>query len=289
MKIKLLALLVVLVFSSELQSAATPDAHTSGKVILLNGTSRAGKSSIARELSKLFGSESCIIEIDAIAYNLAQSKVQGKGIEVLQDKGLLDLLDSIPEGTLSAEEINGLYPEAEKAMYNQIKKLHAAKKIVIVDTVLEGKQDIDECKKQLHECDLIPVLIYCTPSVLVQRVQERNRTGREPRSVELPLEQYCDLYEVSTTIQDSSLDILKEVETLRLMEQIDFTQLDEEAGREFKKAFDKFCERYFPSSERGNHLEKGVNAVCSQFYNYTVDTGQKSSEQCALDIYHLIK
>ena len=128
-------------------------------ILLLNGPSSAGKSTLSKELKKRLGdadTEAVIISID-------------------------DYMITDPKETIYEDDIYEIMP----AMCRDIKEYAGSGKIVIVDHAITSERIYDMFLDVVKGCKTLMVKVYCDPEILRQR--EVARGDRCPGSAEASL------------------------------------------------------------------------------------------------------
>ena len=126
------------------------------KIILLNGPSSAGKSTLSRELKKRLekiNASSIIISID-------------------------EYMTTDPKETIYEDDIYEIMP----AMCRDIKEYAKSGKIVIVDHAITSERIYDMFVEAANDAELLTVKVFCDPEILRQR--EKARGDRCPGSAE---------------------------------------------------------------------------------------------------------
>ena len=129
-------------------------------VILLNGPSSAGKSTLSKELQKRLGEsdlESVIISID-------------------------DYMVTDPKETIYEDDIYEIMP----AMCRDLKEAVRAGKIVIMDLAITSERIFDAFLDAAKEAKVLTVKVICDVDILRQR--EKERGDRCPGSAEASLQ-----------------------------------------------------------------------------------------------------
>ena len=129
-------------------------------VILLNGPSSAGKSTLSKELQKRLGEsdlESVIISID-------------------------DYMVTDPKETIYEDDIYEIMP----AMCRDLKEAVRAGKIVIMDLAITSERIFDAFLDAAKEAKVLTVKVICDVEILRQR--EKERGDRCPGSAEASLQ-----------------------------------------------------------------------------------------------------
>lgn len=129
-------------------------------VILLNGPSSAGKSTLSKELQKRLGEsdlESVIISID-------------------------DYMVTDPKETIYEDDIYEIMP----AMCRDLKEAVRAGKIVIMDHAITSERIFDAFLDAAKEAKVLTVKVICDVEILRQR--EKERGDRCPGSAEASLQ-----------------------------------------------------------------------------------------------------
>lgn len=187
-----------------------------GSVIVLHGTSSAGKSSIALQLKQLLPGEWSIVAIDDFLGPVLVEKATACGFLV---EGMSELAckkviaDHIPELLASFDET--IWNRIKFDTYTFVKQQAYAERNVILDTVLE-KNEFDASAgfmTILHDVPLFLSLVYCSPFYLVQHTDTRNCCGdfTQARDLSRVLQMFCDLY-VLTDVQEDAIDTLTELD-----------------------------------------------------------------------------
>lgn len=209
----------------------------SGTVIMLNGTSSAGKSSIARDLQKALVPDKIeILSIDIIFYEVAREMIAELGHPVDPDQSWEELCASLPENLELSEK--DMVPRAEKKLYEKVKKHTAEDTYVIIDAVMCKPQHAEVWAQKLQGLDVQNVLVYCTPSKLLEHVIQRNKGPQEEehRPLTQPFFQFFSMFaiqkdELCTCIEEinvQELDALINenfVETMPTMDERDLKRV----------------------------------------------------------------
>lgn len=146
---------------------------TPGTVVLLNGTSSAGKSTLLYALHQNYYPDFYIARID-------------------------DFIKT-PAGKNPKTKYHNFYTHIkEKALLGQS---------VLVDTV-SYQLDHEKYNAILKPCRVIKVLVYCPLDGLIMHVQSRNKLAnpREHRIINLAFWQYLTLYTIKTSSSDIVID-----------------------------------------------------------------------------------
>lgn len=135
--------------------------QTKGRIIVLNGTSSAGKTSLAKALMAQAGDAYCYLSLDEFRQQIQQAYLR-----------MFPFLEN-----MSAETINiglGIVAAPQiTLLHTTIKALSAMGHQVIVDHVLFSKALQEECKRILEGCPVIWVGVYCPLHELERREKER--------------------------------------------------------------------------------------------------------------------
>lgn len=154
-----------------------------GTIVLLNGTSSAGKSSIVQSLSHMYGDMYEVANGDTFLETYSFTKEQ----------------ESMPTDILQRQILGDLFLH--------VNKLAAEGKNVLVD-VVEFDDHYDYYCSILDCKNVIKILVYCPPDVLVDRVAERNRLGeeKEKRPLNLSFAQFKNIYKVQESADERVVD-----------------------------------------------------------------------------------
>jgi chloramphenicol 3-O-phosphotransferase len=173
-----------------------------GHVIIFDGASSAGKSSVIKELMPLLDNSYRCIAIDDFVTQvfLEQQKLK------------------LPE-----KEFIARVNKQSNLMYDKIRLLVTQGKNVILDTVLsglEGEKSIRDAFEKLNYIKKVMVLVHCPLPVLVERMRQRNAKAlqenrpQDERSIGTAINQFGHIYKSRTKETDISLETIsrKEVE-----------------------------------------------------------------------------
>lgn len=182
--------MVLLCSSADAMKSSTAD----GFMLIVNGTSTAGKTSIVgvlkEELKKLTDLEIVTVGIDDFVVPKAMEHIAWAYLFPPNwGTGVFDLVTHDSVAALALESHNELLDKAVEHYKNG--------KIVIVDTGVVNDYLANGYKLALRECDPIWIHVHCSPEKLVERVQKRNLTQgvTGQRSVTQTLHQYCGMYQ----------------------------------------------------------------------------------------------
>ena len=191
-----------------------------GTIVILNGTSSAGKSSIARVLKDKYAYE--YLELDEYVPNLMADLLElqvfqksNKTIKIprddvrneiekyytqenyFKDKFGLDIKDYIDFEAFEEESV----APAENKMIEDAKKFANQGKNVIIDTFFcEGMGDYNNCRMGLKDYNTKSILVYLPLKDLISRVAIRNKKAEtekkpwEKASILNCLEQFGETY-----------------------------------------------------------------------------------------------
>src|SRR5204862_657618 len=142
-------------------------------IIFLNGTTTAGKSSIALELKSRLEEQALSVDICSIdtflvpkvQWALLRNRVNPLNIFVPNDQ------------LISSESMEEIRNESQRELCMAVKTTYAQKKIVIVDTPMYRSEQIISYQKAFADFNATWILVYCPVSTLVNRVIKRNQAA----------------------------------------------------------------------------------------------------------------
>lgn len=212
-------------------------------VILLNGTSSAGKSSIAHELTQQLREAVEIVSFDQVFFDTAVSMVRKRGYAVenvsclceLTEKMLLERPD---DKDLPSQEV--IVAEAFLEMEKRIRFLAAQGKHVIVDALTESAEDAAMQAGWISGIQVLHVLVYCSPMCLVDHVDKRNSSGCscDYRTLCQCLTQFFAMYKKSAA-EECSIDELNAGELEQVLDKAkEEVRADVDATEDEKREFE---------------------------------------------------
>ncbi|MFC1842499.1 AAA family ATPase [Candidatus Dependentiae bacterium] len=244
-----------------------------GTILLLDGPSCSGKTSIAKELIKLFGPGYEIVSLDDFVADLFLENIKKK---------------------LPKKEFLKKICHKRDLMYKKIVSLVCNGKNVLVDTVLsglEGKKDVRRCFETLQDIDVYLVLVYCPLYKVVDRLKERNRMAffqqkpKEMRSIFATL-QFSNCYKktgaslknfLQEDVFQKGLGSLsrKDIEISYFAHQ----NLPDKLKAQYNMVKQKLLLHF------GLEYSNCVKIISQLNYDCIVDTNKKSPLECAKEVY----
>lgn len=269
---KSLLLIVLCLLSASLNAA----------IIFLNGTSSAGKSSIAAQLQKELDDAYTVVSIDdfmleSLTKEIRKLKIIDKKTNPKSIWEVRYYVDQLPED--QSKDIHAYLKEfnsdSARRMYNHIVRLAKNGENVIVDHVLTHDHDILNCMQRLNRFDTAFVLVYCPLDVLPKRVEARNNSGivKEKRKLDCVFSLFSYIY--------APCDKGDHLDTLYLK---DFKYLIDSVKDNFIKVekFSRFKDLMYNRLKFSNADTVHIKPKLS--YDLIVDSGSKSPEDCAKQI-----
>ena len=190
----------------------SPFLNSQGTVILLNGTSSAGKSSIMKELPEILDGFWQPVEADAFAViarkNFIDYLKEKFGVETTLEELNDTYIALNKEGRITEREVDAFFDKQDVLgqMFEKIRTDIQEEKNVIIDTVIgEGIDDEDPDNADyafktyfdaLHTFNVAFILVYCPFAALIERVEMRNQAGvyEERREFGVPLWMFGKTY-----------------------------------------------------------------------------------------------
>jgi chloramphenicol 3-O-phosphotransferase len=184
-----------------------------GRIILVNGTSSSGKTSILKNLQAIAPSAQ-FLSVDDYYDNQVIQTAQKFGWDPsakIDPWLFLNQYLTHKTGNYYFDtEVRQQLFTASDFFYSKAKSAAIHGKTVFVDTVLEYESAYQEAFNYFKNEHFSMILIYCPMSIILQRVQERNSSGisSEHRSVFLPFEHFTTMYKVRENAQDPLVDTI---------------------------------------------------------------------------------
>lgn len=190
-----------------------------GSLIVLQGTSSAGKSSIAQRLQTILPCDWSIVALDTFLGPELVSRAVQEGL-------IIDGMSELECQKIIADHIPELFSFFDASVWRRIKvdtyafvaKEICAGRHIILDTVLQKDEfEVDSCfMTHLKNFPVSIVLVYCSPFHLVEHTNIRNDCGdfTQTRDLDRVLQMFCDLYVPVSCDQDEFVDQLIEADML---------------------------------------------------------------------------
>ena len=300
-------------------SGVSPKTSPQGKVIILNGTSSAGKSSIVRELQKLARQKPYeVVSFDAIYYandfRLARETLiewlpkkvkrelgaKEKAWILREDLGVVDeVLKTLKEKRRKELPDIDLYVlPGERDDFDELLSVRAGKEMsrMIIDFASQGRNVILDVPidnfdgflscKNLESVFLIDV--YCSPAVLVEHVKARNTSGalEEERSFFQAIGQFSEIYRGWRSGDVYPIDTFKEKEFIDALGFIagEVEKKLKEGDQGIEAKFAKFKNTLKTDFNLKGDPAAQVQVVLRFDHDFVVDTGKFSAQACAEQI-----
>jgi chloramphenicol 3-O-phosphotransferase len=254
-----LSLIAVLIFSLNACSSQVTS-HSTGNIIVLNGTSSSGKSSIA----KVFTKENNYVYD---AFDNHADKVLAKWI-------------AQKRATSWQSNPQALTYETRLEVLADAQELAAAGNNVLIDMLFDQASDYQLIVNKLKRFNPKFVLVYCPFQVLAERVEARNASGikSEQRNLSQALSRFGKIYKSAP----SGIDELSRA---------DFNAAVKLAKRDFKdpKKYQEFVVELKQNLGFANHTVQTVKIAPRLHYDLIVNTGKNSPQKCAAQIASYLK
>ena len=209
------------------------------EVILIAGTSSAGKTSIINELMKRVGDNYKVVSIDDFdAEGNIQKVLEQKAKEwgwddaksslndfmdshVLKQTGAYDGIDTV----LSTAPTHAIQKEITDATYSaffEYAKKKAYKSNIVIDTVYDSLDTYNQFTTIFRDHKTIKILVYCPLNTIQERVEKRNLTGKpeEQRTLFQVYPQFAAFYKVQDSPLDQVVDIVSSEQILQPLNQV---------------------------------------------------------------------
>lgn len=231
-----------------------------GRVIILDGVSSSGKTSVSN----------CLLRRLGCSYK-----------KIALDDYVADLFLAKKELNLPQKSFIALISERRNQMYQDIRRWTSCGKHVLLDTVLsglEGKKDVSIAFEKLQGLEIVKILVYCPLSLITERIEKRNAKSffedkpKEMRSIAATL-QFCNVYKVLHSEDEFCLGTLSKKDIDMAYEFPDFVpKQDIQIFHSVKKRL---------LSCFGLHERASVKITPRLRYEYIIDTSKSSVKECA--------
>jgi len=235
-----------------------------GGIIILDGVSSSGKTSLANCLMKFLDSTYKKVALDDYVADVFLAK---KKLNIPHKKFI------------------SIIRECRDRMYEEIIRLTSCGKNVLLDTVLsglEGEKDIDIAFEKLKGLEVVKILVYCPLPLVTERIEERNAKSffddkpEEMRSIAATL-QFCNVYKVLESDDDFFIGTLSKKDIELAYKFPDFVP------KQDIKIFDAVKNKLLFSF--GLFDRESVKIAPRQQYDCVVDTSKCSPEECSEKIF----
>ena len=246
-------------------------------IILLNGVSSSGKSSLARALKTALDAPTIIMGIDQYMRDEIARKSAEMNHPVQTDNWWHAMQALLPY--MPAEEKDDYFNNCLRRFYQEIKEHRLADNYVIVDMVLEDTHDFFEI---LDDQPILMILVYAPLHAVLKNLESRNASNiaHEVRVFASALSQYAKLFRPAHD-DEPALD------TLQLEDFLIFCNYLRKEGYWNEEKLRTFEQQF--KSEFFNNSKPTVNIAPRLEYDLIVYTHQNSPQQCAESIKKLVR
>gem|GEM_PF-6664833 len=257
-----------------------------GYIILLNGTSTSGKSSLAQALAQSLRGKTEIFSLDQTSYEIIYQKfITERGYAPTSDEELNTYWDTVSEKALREHGHRDLADqEVDQQIYAKIRQSHLDGKNVIFDTV----DKTFDCIRSLHELPVHLVLVYCPLEKLLMRIVQRNKSkdNSEHRRLSYPLDQFFEMYKKQTESAEIPVDILTKDQFDRFIAQIKIIGQQTERVKSELSEFIRTVDKKAPiiSKDFGLDEQPSIEITPTFAYDIVVNTGLLTPEEAARHI-----
>lgn len=261
-----------------------PSIKAQGIVIVLNGTSSAGKTSLAQALQEQLERMHKRIAIagwDACCYEAAFALLREKGLPI----------DPVPTEQEFFAQIPGqeLGEKAEKLLLEKIKTSAQSNEYTIIDIVLSTSGEYHDFTSKIADSTIKHIIVYADPFHLRKHIEQRNAASDrfEHRPLFMPFGQFFSIYQPSdNNLGIDTLDTARLLELLEALQQLGEKEL-------FSKMSDDERTRILEGKEQVIKLyrlhEQPTIAIKPVYaYDMMVNTGVLSPAEAAQDIVKLL-
>lgn len=263
-------------------------AYPVGTIILVNGTSSSGKSSIINCLKQQLQKGVAFISIDEIGWTPLLDEATERGLitSEMSNKEQYDVMYKNLDTLCVACEHKLIYLER---LYDRIQELALHHRYVVFDTVfyMNDYKDIALFWEKMKSFNVYSILVYCSPEIIAQRVMQRNAeaVAEQQRDLLSVVKSFCLNYS-PTFNQDDVVCFLKiqDIENLLCKVQTYLMKMGMTESLIQEKIVllsDEYKKRFF--SGLAQDLSTGCQiGIRAQFqHDIVINTGNVSSEDCA--------
>ncbi len=263
-----------------------------GSIILLNGTSSAGKSTLLKQLIKLSPTLFQLKVDDYYAPELKKKAQELGWSEQLDINPWLYLHTYLTKKTghyyFDTEVRKALFPEVP-AYYPIAKSAALDGKNVIIDTVLEYESSYQQFFEFFQHNKIISILLYCPLNILLDRVEQRNKSGipGEYRPAFLSFEQFPEMYKIQETDEEQVVDRVKTSIMLSTLNTAIKDLIDQNIPKEYVPKLEAFKQQFIRQFKLDEKEE--VTIVSRHGYDLICNSFTNSPQEVALEILKIVR
>lgn len=272
--------------------------YSVGTIILVNGTSSSGKSSIINSLKQKLQEDAVFVSIDEIGWTPLLDEAMQRGLisSEMSNKEQYDIMYKNLDTLCAACEHKLIYLEK---LYDRIQKLALDHRYVIFDTVfyMSDYQDVALFWERMKSFNVCSILVYCSPEIIVQRVMRRNAEAMDDQKRDLfsVAKSFCLTYSPASNQEDAIAFLkMQDVENLLLSVQkyLHEAGMSESLVREkIAMLSEEYAKRFFYSASQNLPKDElsSVGIVAQFKHDIVINTGLLSSDACAQSMIDLFE
>gem|GEM_PF-1469738 len=262
-------------------------------VLLITGTSSAGKTLISKELATLLVEDVALLSVDDVLWNAVLEEANRMGI--IHDGMSIELQQRLVmehKREVFAVFLADDWQLPKQTFNKSAKSLTDQYGHVVVDTVFGYRGNFDDrtaFMQVMENVSMFSVLVYCSPLKLAQHVIERNGLSghRQKRDLLFVMKQFPYLYQPAIAQEDSIAVVTQQEIDEALSMVLQHLQEDGVVGVDVQKSIDDIQKFYYETF--GLESQSRV-AITHRFkHDMVVNTGNLSLQQCAELIYAAYK
>lgn len=257
-------------------------------IIILNGTSSTGKSTLASLISNEI-ENSVIVRCDEVAVRVFDRLRKEGGYEIPENtpKDLMSLCSSIhPLNKVLDDEVN-------IEMYQEIRLNADQGKVVINDNAWVREKDIEDFNHELAGYKVFRIFVHSSLEGVLTKVLKRNLSPHviDHRSITLPYFALPLMYKAQLSKDENTLEIWDKEQIVLFMNRLKdkyesikqtYNPIWQKEGDSFFSSIDDFY-KYFRLDE-----ESSVPITPLNPYDHVVNTSNMTTEECAKKIATLV-
>jgi len=263
--------------------------HKTSWVLVLNGTSSVGKTTLAKEYIAKFDSKIALLQIDAEVIPVFVEELSDVNQQYNSSTDFWVWFEHLPKETkdrVLAKE-DALFKEACRRMIEHAKNLNRSGINVIIDTVLfeyEG-ESYNFFKTAFEKIPTFFVLTYAPLDVLLKNVKKRNIafSVAEKRSFLDPFFLFfAHVFRKCALTASEKLDVLTKAQFETLCVQLE-DLIDNTEKERLQKLKTIVAQQFFGPKD------EAVGIAAKYAYDFIVNTGEKNLSECSNSLHEWLE
>lgn len=262
-----------------------------GNIVLLNGTSSSGKSTLLDELSKFFADYKALKVDDQFPARLKSKAREFGWSEEFGINAWVFLHNYMTKKTgeyyFDTELREKIFTDSS-SFYQMVQDLAIKGQNVIIDTVLEHQKEYSDFTEFFKNFKVIKILVYCPLDILLHRVELRNKSGipREMRTAFQSFEQFPAIYKIKEKSDEQVVDQLNSSVIKKSLEDSIQDLINDNISEHYLPKLKEFKLKFIEQFKL--YKQDSIELVVKHKYDLIINSGIHSTQELVRKVSEIL-